>query len=302
MIKGGKKEKDMHLFDRKIGSLSKDDIESIFARSIPENDSLEFKKDLSAKGQAKDEWYKGNCKIGKRAREKILSEIVALANTYGGYLILGIEETSEHPPRPAKVNPIPACCLLKDKFLQMANDCIEPVLNNLRATAIEYDDNGYGLVVFEIPRSTTSPHRLSLTGNCYARRNESCVIMNMREIQDLAVNTNRSQFEALWAAQFSYNGHQVNGGVVVLDAGRVFGGDAQYYYYGYYEIIGENLRAVITATCYNGEPGTAFGDNASEYVVSATGKYVGNQIIGLVQREGFPAALQLVLTKKESLR
>ena len=38
--------------------------------------------------------------------------------------------------------------------------------------------------------------------------------------------------DALWTAEFQVVGGWTNGGVVILEKGRLFGGDGQYYYVG----------------------------------------------------------------------
>ena len=64
--------------------------------------------------------------------------------------------------------------------------------------------------------------------------------------------------EGLWTVEFQVEGGWTNGGVVVLNAGRLFGGDSQYYYLGTYAITGETLQGELQVRHYHGEEITAF--------------------------------------------
>jgi predicted HTH transcriptional regulator len=44
--------------------------------------------------------------IGRVARDDIAKEIVAFANAYGGVIIIGIDETDDHPKRAAQLGVI----------------------------------------------------------------------------------------------------------------------------------------------------------------------------------------------------
>ena len=72
---------------------------------------------------------------------------------------------------------------------------------------------------------------------------------------------NMESVEALWAAHFG-NVDTVglpNGGVLVFESRRVFGGDSGYYYLGGYQISGRTMFAHIEVTHFSGTNPTAFG-------------------------------------------
>lgn len=94
--------------------------------------------------------------------------------------------------------------------------------------------------------------------------------------------------EALWTIEFQTADGWQNGGVVVLETGRVFGGDSQYYYLGKYELSGDEVEATIRAVHYHGAPTTAFGDQATDYTVEFEGKWLGNNAHGVIYRPENP--------------
>ena len=65
--------------------------------------------------------------------------------------------------------------------------------------------------------------------------------------------------EALWTAEFSSNQNIFGSGVVIFETDRIFGGDAQYYYTGKYEVNNGELSGNLTITHYAGEPWSIFG-------------------------------------------
>jgi hypothetical protein len=49
--------------------------------------------------------------------------------------------------------------------------------------------------------------------------------------------------EALWTREFGLAGRWENGGVVVFETGRVFGGDCRYYYVGEFATVADRIEA-----------------------------------------------------------
>lgn len=69
--------------------------------------------------------------------------------------------------------------------------------------------------------------------------------------------------EALWSVDFSSNVQGFGSGVVVLESGRVLGGDAQYFYVGSYSVENGVAHAKVTITHYAGPSNTVFGQAKS---------------------------------------
>ena len=188
----------MTLFDRSLQVIEIGDIESLVARGISESDTVEFKEDLPSKG--KDPWHSGNA-VSERARNKLLEELIAFANSLGGWLVLGMAESQDSPPRAFNICPLPRCSDLAMRLEQAAGALIEPQVPSLRFQGIPIDDDGNGVVVAQVQRSHLAPHRLKPTKECDTRRGERTETMTMREIRDLVLTTRdltdhlESQFE-----------------------------------------------------------------------------------------------------------
>ena len=76
--------------------------------------------------------------------------------------------------------------------------------------------------------------------------------------------------EALWSIEFLSNVGGFGSGVVVLETGRILGGDAQYFYVGSYSVENHTIRAKVKVTHYSGQPFTVFGQ-AKEVTLNLTG-------------------------------
>jgi hypothetical protein len=77
--------------------------------------------------------------------------------------------------------------------------------------------------------------------------------------------------------------------VLVLETGRVFGGDSQYYYLGGFSATDDEIKGDAQITHYQGPVSTAFGDNAQTFKVSLQGKRSGDTIDGFMWRPEAPA-------------
>ena len=90
--------------------------------------------------------------------------------------------------------------------------------------------------------------------------------------------------EGLWTARFGhYDAPNTweNGGVVVIESGRIFGGDSGTYYLGSVVLDGKSFDANFTVTIYDRERYiTAFGNFETPIEVSAKGERKGNVIVG----------------------
>src|SRR6266851_7153866 len=90
-----------------LDELTREDLETLCAKKWPESQNVEFKRGLSAENGL-DPWYKDG-KVGDYAKRKLFREIVALANSSGGRLFLGVDESTEKPPVAENLSPIPRC-------------------------------------------------------------------------------------------------------------------------------------------------------------------------------------------------
>ncbi len=291
----------MSIFSKSLADIIPEDIRHLVEDDIPEGRQLEFKKTLPWKDEP-DPWLQGRDRIGTHARNKLLSEMVAFANAHGGTLIIGIGETEEKPPRAAEIVPLQRCAQLGEKISLCARDCISPQLPELRAQGVEMNGEGAGVVLIRVSRSRLAPHRLEQTRECYIRRNDRCERMTMREIQDVTLNMARMSVEAMWTLRFSRDNEWINGGVLILDGGRMYGGTDHYYYEGRYEFVGNELRAELRCAWYSGSRETPFGDTLERYTARLTGVRTGSRMEGRMEREDRPEdTLHFELTRRANL-
>lgn len=286
--------------DKPLRELMLHDIQQLITDEIAENDRLEYKQALPSKDPAGDPWLQGNGEVGRYAKEKLLAELVALANSHGGYLLLGITETDNNPPRASSISPIPLCAELAPRLAQMADSNIDPKLPQLDVQPIKVAADGSGVIVFHTLRSAVGPHRLTTNKECYIRRNERCEAVSMREIQDMTLRVHRQAEEGLWTACFGYPTADRNGGVVILEAGRLFGGDSTHYYEGRYEIFDSDVRAEFRVVHYFGDSVSAFGDKAPRFSVILRGKREAEHITGTLFRHDMPSIRPIVVLQRRA--
>ncbi len=166
------------------------DVQALIDESVPEGAQIEFKESLSAGKGNTDPWLNGGSKIGDHARDRILEEVVAFANSYGGALVLGVAEDGAKPPVAANMAPLPRCADLAERFRLVFRDCVEPQLPTLDIVPVPTNGDS-GIIVFRTGRSRQGPHRVIPTLGCPVRRDDRCEPLSMREIQDMTLNLAR---------------------------------------------------------------------------------------------------------------
>lgn len=168
-----------------------DDVQELVDERYPEGAFIEYKRCLPGKKKPNDAWAQDK-KILEGARDELLAEVIAFANAHGGTLIIGIEESDDDVPEADKLTPVPSCKELALKLTQQARSCIDPVIPLLDAVGIPSDASSQdGIVVIRVGRSYLAPHRLRGNRQCYVRRQDRTETMDMREIQDLTLQTER---------------------------------------------------------------------------------------------------------------
>ena len=166
-------------------------IESFVDSRVPEGEQIEFKESLPAKGDGSpDPWISGKNRIGDRAKNEILEEVVAFANAHGGALFLGIRESEEKPAVADEISPVPRCEKLAERLKLVFRDCVEPQIPRVEIFAVPTQGED-GVVIIRVARSRLAPHRVTKTLVCPVRRTDRCEKMTMREIQDMTLNVAR---------------------------------------------------------------------------------------------------------------
>ena len=182
-----------------VDELTSEDILDLISNRVQESESVEFKEGLSSSGIASQ--ATSQIRLTNDDKAKILKEIVAFANGYCGRLFIGIAERPENPPVAASIRPIADCANLADRLGRVCGDLIDPPMLRLDVAGIVTEQDGSGLVVFDVPSSIRAPHMSKRDYRSYRRRGAESVPMDMREIQDMAlrIGSRHSQIEAEFA-------------------------------------------------------------------------------------------------------
>ena len=161
------------MFKKSIDEITLSDIEDIVKAKIPESKTLDYKRELSFSGKGKE-----------KKEKKFLEDIVAFANTLGGYIIYGIEESNGVPKKIVGFG-------VKDvdknfrniedvllKLESIIEDGIEPKIygenpeERCKIKPIEIQDEKF-VVIIKIPKSIYAPHRTIISkGGKFKKRGE----------------------------------------------------------------------------------------------------------------------------------
>lgn len=159
----------MGLADKSFDSIVEDDLYQLIADGVPEGARIEYKR----------ETY-GSADQDKR---EFLKDVTSLANSFGGHLVLGLDESGGVA---SAITPIRGDAdqeLLRLESL--ARDGVEPRINGLRMRWLPIAGGGYAVVI-RVPRSWNSPHRVSFKGamRFYGRTSAGAYELSVEELRD----------------------------------------------------------------------------------------------------------------------
>lgn len=132
----------LHPFYKPIENITQEDIQSLVQNRVSESRTLEYKRDLYTENE--------------RKKKDFLIDVSALANTAGGYLIIGIKEEKGVPQSIEGVE-IPDFDKLKQQFENLLGMSVDPPIRGVEFHAIDMEDNKKVLII-EVPRSYSRPH------------------------------------------------------------------------------------------------------------------------------------------------
>ena len=111
--------------------------------------------------------------------------------------------------------------------------------------------------------------------------------------------------EALYVAEFGdvvATGRRNGGVVVVLETGRIFGGDSGYYYVGQIKVTGTALSAEVEVVKHDPSWRDVFGDTAQRFRINISATISGGTITGTMERLDKPGhKLPIRLTRAAAL-
>ena len=154
-----------------IDQITIGDIEQLITDGVAEDRRLEFKVDIPVSNEEQKRqrskapdaipldrsWINGRS-LQDYGRDALAEEIVAFANSDGGTLILGMDETSEAPPRAVKINALPDVAGLERRLRDVLLSCVEPRLPYVAVRGVQTDATGAGVIVIETSSSIIGPH------------------------------------------------------------------------------------------------------------------------------------------------
>lgn len=136
----------MHLYNKAITSISWSDIERFCEQGTAENTYLEYKRDFP---------------------NDLAKPIAAMANTFGGLIMIGIDETDAGTPQ-LPLKGIEAQRGLEERVLNTILDSMTPPVIPEIATCLN-GTSERAIVVIRVPQSEHAPHALHRNSAVYIR-------------------------------------------------------------------------------------------------------------------------------------
>src|SRR5262245_5442163 len=129
------------MFGKRLSQITVDDLHRLVSEETPESAELEFKAQLPAK-EGRDRWWIDQQQIGDKAKIEIVEEVIAFANAHGGLLLIGIDETEDHPHRACAITAVPKCHDLASRLKLVCRDLIEPQIASIEVEGIATHQDG----------------------------------------------------------------------------------------------------------------------------------------------------------------
>ncbi len=126
------------LLTKQLETLTAPDVDEFCRLGVPESETVELKGPLPHKKG--EPWSATNPHLSEHAKRELVRQVVCLANSHGGHLVLGIAETDEDPPRADHVVPIPACGKLETLLEDVLQNSIDPAVIPLRVKSVPWPD------------------------------------------------------------------------------------------------------------------------------------------------------------------
>ncbi|MDQ0450031.1 AlbA family DNA-binding domain-containing protein [Methylobacterium aerolatum] len=179
------------ILETPLAELTFADIEELIREEAQEGPRFELKRGLPANDQQGDRWMTGGRKFGNPARDGLAKEVVALANAYGGAVVVGIDETDDHPKRARGPDPflIPRVVECGERMQEALDAVIDPPLPVLEVRGIESPGSNEGVLVIRTAASTQGPHGHGEPPLAYMRRGSRSGPMTMRDLHSAFFET-----------------------------------------------------------------------------------------------------------------
>ena len=173
------------VFAGPIDEITFKDIADLVEAKVEEGIRLEFKRTFSTSDGQPDRWMRDQTGIGRIARDDIAKEVVAFANAYGGVVIIGIDETDDHPKRARRLASVPRVADCAEQLARALRAIIDPPLPMLEVRGIASNASGEGVVVIRVGPSPSAPHGFGIPPATYVRHGSESKPLSMRELQSM---------------------------------------------------------------------------------------------------------------------
>lgn len=161
------------IFQKNFDSITSTDIQNLIDIKYKERQRMEYKREMY--GRSNEE------------KKEMLKDISSMANAYGGYLIIGVEEDNNGIPiKPFNVNDVES---ERNRIEQLCLSSIEPRISGLKCKTVTLD-SGENVIVVLIPRSLKKPHMVTFSGlnQFWIRHNDKKFPMSVEEIREACVS------------------------------------------------------------------------------------------------------------------
>lgn len=181
------------LLEAPLTEITFHDIDVLIAEEAEEDLRLELKRELPANDRQVDPWMQDGRKIGNPARDGLAKEVVALANAYGGVIVVGVDETKDHPKRACGPDAylIPRAVECAERLQQSLDQIIDPPLPMLSVRGVTKPGapDEQGVLIIRVPASPRAPHGHGRPAQAYMRRGSRSEPMTMRDLQSVFFET-----------------------------------------------------------------------------------------------------------------
>jgi len=172
------------IFNKAFRDVSWPDIEQLIANDQPENENLDYKRDIPGRTDGD--------------RKEFLADVSSFANSEGGFIIYGIEERLEggqKTGRPSNVVNIATHGTEISRLEQIYTTGITPKIPDIEIRAITKPDGTETVVVIKIAKSFVGPHLVSLDqqNKFFIRRQNGKFPMDYLQIRDSFLQSNSIQ-------------------------------------------------------------------------------------------------------------
>ncbi len=103
----------------------------------------------------------------------------------------------------------------------------------------------------------------------------------------------------LYSIVFSAPGGNAGIGLVVVDSGKIHGGDLTYLYRGTYQTDGQSVTASIHVSHYRGQPNSILGP-INNFVLKLSGKVSKSEFVLSGHVEGHPQLLISITAQRQA--